>query len=136
MCTLPSYSFLLSLLGSLGNLATASLLLCNILDDTDSHSLPHVTHSETTQRGILRELLDAHRLAWHHDNNGGISRLDKLGVVLKLLTTTSVNFFLQFHELAGNMGSVAIQHWGITLGNLTGVVQDDDLKPDTHSITN
>ena len=30
-------------------------------------------------------------------------------------------------ELAGNMGSVAIQDWGVSVLDLSGVVHDDDL---------
>ena len=45
---LHDYSFLLlGFLCSLGRLSR-NILVVNRLDDTDSHCLPHVTHSETT----------------------------------------------------------------------------------------
>jgi len=35
---------------------------------------------------------------------------------------------LDFSELTGNMGGMAIQHWGISVGDLTWMVDDDDLS--------
>ena len=81
-----------------------------------------------TQWGILGEALDTHGFSRHHDDDGGISRLESLGVVLKLLPGTTVDLLLELAELAGDVSSVAIQHGGVTLGDLSGVVQDDDLQ--------
>ena len=41
----------------LRNFARRCSLLFHVLDDTDGHRLRHITHGETTQRWIFRELL-------------------------------------------------------------------------------
>uniref|UniRef100_A0A8C1RS87 Uncharacterized protein n=2 Tax=Cyprinus carpio TaxID=7962 RepID=A0A8C1RS87_CYPCA len=78
-----------------------------------------------TQWWVLREALHTHGLARDHKNNGSISRFESLGVVLKLLARTTVDLLLELSKLAGNVSSVAVQHWGIALRDLTRVVQDD-----------
>jgi len=51
---------LVGLFGSLGNLTTGGFLSGGLFDDTDSNSLSHVTDSETTEWGVLREDFDDH----------------------------------------------------------------------------
>ena len=128
---LPSrhYSLLfLGLLGGLGDLSVSLILLGDCLDDTDGNGLPHVTHGKTSQRWVVAESLYTHVLLGGQFTDGGISRLDKLGVVFQLLVGTTINLLLQFNELAGNMGGVAIQHWRISSLDLARVVQDDHLQ--------
>jgi hypothetical protein len=60
-------------------------------------------------------------------DDGGITRLDELGGVLNGLSGTTINLLQDLRELAGNVGSVAIQNWSVTSTDLTGVVEDDDL---------
>merc|ERR1712047_52722 len=120
--------FLASLLGGLGNLACSRVLLSYGFDDTDGNGLPHVTDSKTSERSILRESLNAHGLAGLHDNNGSISRLDLLGVILKLLARTTIDLLNHLLKLAGNMGCVAIQYRAVSLADLSRVVKDDDLS--------
>ncbi len=81
-----------------------------------------------TQWWVLREALHTHGLARDHKNNGSIPRFESLGVVLKLLARTTVDLLLELSKLAGNVSSVAVQHWGISLRDLTRVVQNDDLQ--------
>lgn len=119
---------LLGLLGSLGHLAARTFLLLDGLDDTDSHGLPHVTHSKTSQRGVLGEGLHAHGLARLHLDDGSISRLDVLGIVFQLLARTTVDLLNQLRELAGNVSSVAIQDGSVTSRDGSRMVQDDDLQ--------
>lgn len=52
------------------------------LDDTNGDCLPHVTDGETTKGRELLEGLDTHGLGGHQDDDGGITRLDGLGVLL------------------------------------------------------
>jgi len=118
------------LLGGLGDLATGSILEVDSLDDTDSHGLPHVTHSETSQRGELLEGLHAQGLGGHQVDDGSIARLDELGVLLGGLAGTTVDLLLDLSELASNVSGVAIQHGGVAVGDLAGVVQHDDLGGD------
>jgi hypothetical protein len=89
--------------------------------------LAHVTDGETTEGRILSERLDAHGLGGDELDDGGVTRLDVLGGLLKSLTGTTIDLLEDFGELAGNVGSVAIQHGGIASVDLTGVVEDDDL---------
>jgi hypothetical protein len=118
--------FLGSLLGGLGDLASL-VGLDDGLDDTDGNGLTHVTDSETTERRVVSESLNAHGLGGNHLDDGSVTRLDELGGVLNRLAGTAVDLLKQLRELAGNVGSVAIEDWCVTGTDLTRVVEDDDL---------
>ena len=94
---------------------------------SDSDSLSHVTDSETSKRRIISEGLNTHGLGWNHLYDGSITRLDELGGVLNGFTGTTINLLQDLRELAGDVGSVAIQNWSVTSTDLTRVVKDDDL---------
>jgi hypothetical protein len=98
------------------------------LDDTDSNSLAHITDSETSQRREGLEGLDTHGLLRDHLDHGGVTILDHLGAFFQHLTGTAIHLVLDLRELAGNVGSMAIQHWGVTSMDLTRVIQDNDLS--------
>ena len=98
------------------------------LDDTDGNSLPHITDGETTKRGVLVVRLNAHRLAGNELDDGSITRLDKLGGSLNGFTSSAIDLLKELGELAGNVGSVAIEDGCVTSTDLTGVVEDDDLS--------
>lgn len=49
------------------------------------------------------------------------------------LTSTAVTLLFDLCKLAGNVGSVAIQYRCISIGDLTGVVQDNDLGGEVSS---
>ena len=102
--------------------------LFNGLDDTDSHSLPHVTNGETTKRWVLVVRLDTHGLGWNEFDNASITRLDKFRTALKRLASPTVNLLNQLGKLACNVGGVAIKHRGITSTDLARVVEDNDLS--------
>ena len=89
--------------------------------------MTHVTDSETTQWGEVREGFDAHGLGGNQGNHGSITRFDELGVLFGSFAGTTIAFLLDLGEFAGNMGGVAIQDWRVTVSDLTGVVQHDDL---------
>jgi len=120
-------SFLAGLDGGFGHFS-GSLDLLHSLDHTDGDGLSHVTHGETSERGVLGEGLHAHRLGGGHENNGGVTRFDLLGEVFHFLTRSAIDLFLEFSELAGDMGGVAIQDWRVTVSNFSWVVHDDDLS--------
>merc|ERR1719197_1147844 len=113
---------LVGLLGGLGGLA-GDLLGGGGLDDTDSNSLPHVPDGEPSKGRELGEGLDAHGLAGEQLDNGGVSGLDELGGVLGGLASTPVNLLHDLGELASNVSGVAVEHWGVAVGHLSGVVQ-------------
>jgi hypothetical protein len=50
-----------------------------------------------------------------------------LGAALSRFTGTAIDLLEELGELAGNVGSVAIEDWSVTSTDLTGVVEDDDL---------
>jgi len=75
----------LGLLGSLGG-GSGDVLGSSGFDDTDGDGLSHVTDSEATERRELGESLDAHGLRGDEFDDGGITRLDGLGVGLGSLT--------------------------------------------------
>ena len=90
--------------------------------------MTHVTNGEATQWGEVRERLNAQGLAWDQGDHGSITRLDEFGVLLGGFAGTTIAFLLDFGEFAGNVGGVAIQHGGVTVADLAGVVQNDDLS--------
>merc|ERR1719400_1488365 len=118
---------LVGLLGGLGGLA-GDLLGGGGLDDTDSNSLPHVPNGEPSKGRVVREGLHAHGLAGEQLHDGSVSGLDELGRILSGLAGTPVNLLKDLGELAGNVGGVAVEHWGVAVGHLAGVVQHDDLS--------
>ena len=67
-------------------------------------------------------------LGWLHSDDSSITGLDLLWEVFKFLTGTSVNLFLKFFELAGDVSGVAIHDRRISVLDLTGVVEDNDLQ--------
>ena len=81
---------LASLLGGLGDLAGAGILLGDGLDDADGHRLPHVTDSEATERRVLGESLHAHGLGRRHFHDGGVAVLDRFGVRLQFFAGTTI----------------------------------------------
>ena len=94
-----SISFLLhGLLGGLGLLALQRLGGGG-LDDTDSHGLPHVTDGEPSEGRVVSEGLNTHGLAGGQQDDGGVTGLDELGVVLGGLTGTAVNLLLDLGKL-------------------------------------
>jgi len=126
---------LLAALGaSLGDLGFG-VLLGDVLDDTYGDSLTHVTHSETTERGVFGEGFDTHGLGRNEENHRGITGLDVLGLLLELLTRTTIDLGEELLEFAGNVGSVAIQHGGVASMDLTRVVQDDDLSGEVFALS-
>jgi len=120
--------FLASLGSGLGDLAGTSSRLLNLLDDTDSDGLTHVTDGETTKRRVVGESLNAHGLGGNHLDDGGVTRLDELGGSLDGLAGTAVDLFQELGELASNVGGVAVEDGGVASTDLTGVVEDDDLS--------
>jgi hypothetical protein len=119
---------LASLDSGLGNLTGTLLVgLDDGLDDTDSDGLSHVTDGETTERRVVSESLNAHRLGGNHLDDGSITRLDELGGGLNGLAGTAVDLLNKLGELAGDVGSVAIEDGCVAGTDLTRVVEDDDL---------
>jgi len=111
----------------LGDVA-GDLLGGGALDDTDGDGLPHVTDSETSERREVGEGFHAHGLGGDQLDDGGIARLDGLGIGFDGLTSTTINLFLNFVEFASNVSGVAIQDRRVAVANLSGMVQDNDLS--------
>ena len=97
------------------------------LDDTDSNSLAHVTDSETAEGGEVGEGLDAEGLGRLEGDDASISGLDELGVRLEDLSGPAVHLLEDLGELARDVGGVAIEDGRVSVGDLSGVVHDDDL---------
>jgi hypothetical protein len=96
--------------------------------------LTHVTDGETTERRVFSEGLDAHGLRGDEVDHGGVSRLDVLRGLFEFFSRTTIHLGNNFVELAGNVGSMAIQDRGITVLNLSGMVEDDDLGGEVSSL--
>ena len=125
------YSLLLGFLSCLGDFATAGCLLLNLLDYSYCDSLPHVTYGKPSQRGILGKLFDTHRLLGDHKHHASITRLDKLGTLLKNFARSTINFLLDFNKLAGNVGCVTVEYRCISIWDLTRVVEHDHLTKES-----
>jgi len=126
---LPGFNLSLLLGGLLSGLGgfTSFDLGSGGLDDADGNGLPHVTDSEATQGREAGEGFDAHGLGRLQADDTGISGLDELGRGLGGFTGTTIDLLQDLSELAGNMGCVAIQHWRVSVADLSRVVEDDDL---------
>ncbi|KAF5215503.1 hypothetical protein ECC02_011819 [Trypanosoma cruzi] len=126
--TITFISLLGGLCGGLGDLAGTALLLRHRLDDADGDRLAHVTHGKAAKRSVVVEHLHAHGLLRHHAHHGGVTGLDRLGVLLKLLAGAAVDLGLDLGELARDVAGVAVEHRRIAVADLAGVVQDDHLR--------
>ena len=132
------------LLCGLGDLAAGFLGLGHALDDTNSDGLDkvsisklikeeewpylsHVTHGKTSQRWVVGERLNTHWLRGNHLDNGSITRLDEFWSVFNGFTGTTIDLLQELREFAGNVGSMAIEHWRVPGTNLAGVVENNDL---------
>merc|ERR1712061_73794 len=89
---------LLSLLRGLGR-GAGGILLGGALDD---------------------ERLHAHGLGGDEGDDGGVTGLDELGVVLKLLARTTIALLLDLCELAGDVSGVTVEHGAVAVGDLAG----------------
>jgi len=112
--------------GGLGDLASLVGLL-NILDDTDSDGLTHVTDGEASEWCVGLEGLNTHWLGWDQLGHAGIVLLHELWVVLSLLGGTTIELLVDVLELACNVCGVAVKHWSVAVGDLARVLHDDNL---------
>ena len=118
--------FLGGLGGGLGGLGVAGAL-GDGLDDADGDGLAHVTDGEAAEGRVLGEGLDAEGLGGDHADHGGVAHLDELGLGLDFLAGAAVDLGLDLGELARDVRSVAVEHGRVAVGDLAGVVEDDDL---------
>lgn len=108
-------------------------LLFDGLDDTDGNGLLHISDGESTEGRVLLEGFNAHGLGGEKLDHSAVTRLDGLGFFFEDLTSSSVDLGLDDLELAGNMGSVTIEDGAVTVGDLTGMVKDDNLSEEVDS---
>jgi len=109
-------------------------LLEGLLDDTDGDGLFHVSDCESSEWWEFIESLDNHCLGWDHSNNAGITCLEVFWEFFSNLTSSLVHFVFDFSEFACNMACVAIEHWSVTIADLTWMVHDDNLGLEVFSI--
>jgi len=119
---------LAGLLGGLGDLSGAGILLGDGLDDTDGNRLPHVTDGKATERRIFGESLHGHGLGRSHLDDGGVSVLDGLGESFQLFAGTTIALLEDLLELAGDVSSVAVHDRRVSVLDLSGVVKNDNLS--------
>jgi len=103
------------------------------LDDSDSDGLPHVTNGKPSEGREVGESFHAHRLGGDQSYNSSVSGFDGFWVLFGSLASTTVAFLLDLCELAGDVSSVAIQDRRVTVLDLTGVVEYDDLSAEVSS---
>lgn len=100
----------------------------------NNYRLTHIANSETSQGREFLERLNAQRLRWDEDDNCSVSRLDGLGILLGSFSGTTIAFLFDLREFAGNMRSMAIEYWRVTVGNLAWMVQYNDLRENEKKI--
>lgn len=115
-------------------LSGTSVLLDGFLDNTDGNSLFHVSDGESSEWWVLIESFNTHGFLGEHSNESGITRLDELGFGFNNLTSSSVDLGFDFVEFASDVSGVAIENWGVSLLDLTWMVQDDDLSEEVSGI--
>ena len=104
------------------------VFLLNSLDDTDGDGLLHVSNGESSERWVLSKDFNGHWLGWDKLDHGSITRFDELGFLFNDFACSSVILGKNFLELAGNMCCVAIKNWGVSVLDLSWVIDDDDLS--------
>lgn len=87
----------------------------------------HISDGESSERRVFREGLNNHRLGGNELNHGRVSSLDRGRLFLHGFSGSLVNQSEDLLELASNVASVAIQHWGVSVGDLSRVFHNDDL---------
>merc|ERR1711911_195708 len=65
----------------------------------------------------------------------GVTGLDEFGVFFSSFAGTAIAFLLDFGELTCDVGSMAIEHWGVTVTDLARMVKNDDLSEEVGSAT-
>jgi len=120
--------FLGCLLSRFGNFACTSLVCLDYaLNHTYGNCLAHVTNSEAAEWWVVSEGLDAHGFGRNHLDDGSVTRFDELRVVFNGLAGTTIDLLEELGELAGDVGSVAVEDWSVAGADLTWMVEDDDL---------
>jgi len=120
-------------LGGLGD-GTLGVLLEGFLDDTDGNGLLHVSNGESSEGWVLLESFNTHWFLGNHSNECGITGLDELWLFFEDLTRSSVDLGFDFVEFAGDVSSVAIEDWSVTLLDLTWMVENDNLSEEVSGI--
>lgn len=105
------------------------------LNDSDGNGLFHISNGKSSEWGILSETFTAKWLGRFHDNKSWVSVFDEFGFLLGRFTSSSVDFSLNFLEFAGNVGSVAVQNWGVSILNLSRVIHNNDLSKESFNLS-
>ena len=105
------------------------------LDDTDSDGLLHVSNGESSEGGIFSENFNTHGFHGDELDHTSFSGLDTFGELFNDLTRSSVDLGLDFSELTGDVGSMAIEDGGIPVVDFSGVVHDDNLSDEADGFT-
>jgi len=95
--------------------------------------LLHISDGESSERGIFREDFTTHGLGGVEFNHTGISGLDGLGVFFKNLSVSSIDLGLDTGELASDVSGVAIEDGGISRGDLSRVVKNNNLGKESNN---
>lgn len=129
-------------------LARRNFFEINRFYNANSNRLTHVTDSKTSQWWKFLKTLHTQRFRWYQYYNSRItlkynrSRYWRYENILMLMLTgfysfrilfrsftrTTVTFLFDFGKFACNVSSMTIKNWGITVGDLTRVIQNNYLK--------
>ena len=128
-----SLSLSISLLLSQSHLFSFSfsfLIFVSLFDDSDSDSLLQISDGESAKWWEFRDKVDNHWLRWGKFDGGSITGLYEFWEFFSHIPCVPVYLGLDLGKFTGNMGSVAIEDWSVSIPYLTGMVHDDYKAPE------
>ena len=107
----------------------------SFFNNTDCDCLFHISDCESSQWRIFGEDFNTHRFGRYHFNHAGLSWFNEFWEFFQNLTSSSINWRLDFFEFNCDMCSMAIQYWAISVLDLSWVVQDNNLSEEVFDFT-
>lgn len=118
---------LLCLFGGFRYFASGRIFEINRFNDTNGDRLSHVTYGKSTEWRKFLETFNAQRFGWHQNNDGRITGLNCFRILFGSFARTTVAFLFDLRKFARNVGRMTIQHGRIPVGNLSGMIEYNDL---------
>jgi len=100
----------------------------NFLNNTDSNSSFHISNSKSTKRWELREWFNAHRFGGFQVDDSTVRGLNEFWFFFQDFTISSINLFFNLVKFTGNVSSVTIKNWSITISNFTWMTKNNNLS--------
>src|SRR3989442_13765477 len=99
----------------------------DLFDHADPDGATHVPDSKPPQLWNVRERFQDHVVQGLHLHQGTVADLEETRLLLYHLTCSWVDFLDKFLESHTDRRCVRVQHWGVSCGDGSWVVDDNDL---------